>query len=149
MLRALCLVLTAVVDGGEPATPGVGRERPPLPTMLSGADAGVEDGGLAGAATVDAGAADGGSRARWRPWEGALFDGGVSDLVELPVGAQVELTFPQRTVAIICDDPTLFTLEALPTTHRFTGLKPGHTHCGFWYAARPFPHRYVDIAVVP
>lgn len=116
---------------------------------VSGSDAGVRDGGLADAATVDPGAADGGSRARWRTWESALFDGGVSDLVELSVGAQVELTFPQRTVAVICDDPTLFTLEALPTSHRFTGLKPGHTHCGFWYAPQPFPHRYVSIAVAP
>jgi hypothetical protein len=145
MTRALFLLLVVTLeaggtpDGGRPGAPDAGQ---PGDGGVAGRDGGARP-------EVDAGRPDAGPPASWRAFTGeSLFDGGVSDLVELKVGASIEVSFPRQTVSIVCDDVTLFTLEPLVTTFRFTGLKPGHTHCGFWFEPNSFPNRYVDITVL-
>jgi hypothetical protein len=114
-------------------------------------DGGVPDAGR-DAGVVDAGVPDAGPRVgSWKTFDGYSWfdDAGTTDLVTLPVGASVEVRFPQPTISVVCDDLELVRVEGQVESYRFTGLKRGQTHCGFWYEKRAWPSRYVEVTVVP
>jgi hypothetical protein len=104
-----------------------------------------------GAGGPDAGAPmDAGVRAvaRWTAYQGdAVADAGATDLVEVSVGAMVEVPVPQPVVMTVCDAP-LAQVETRAEGTRFTGLRPGATHCGLWFFKAAFPQRYVELRVV-
>jgi hypothetical protein len=117
-------------------------------------DAGVRDAGIAADAGVDGGVdagVDAGPVTSWRAFEGlvAFDDAGTTDVVTVSVGASVEFHFPRASLSSTCDDRDLFTLVGLVDSFRLTGLKPGQTHCGFWFERRAWPNRYVEVNVVP
>lgn len=131
MLRAVTAAVLALallgVDGGEP-------------------DAGSVDGG------ADAGAPDAGRpsvTASWVHADGGLLDEetGVSDRVVVPVGGRQDVLLPQKLLYGHCDDQSLLRIDGEGDTLIFRGLKPGRTHCGFWFHESPFPGRYVEVVV--
>ncbi len=146
MRSLLALLLVAVIpDAGAPRDGGVGLRSD------GGADAG-RDGGIADAGVADAGVPDAGPRAgTWKAFDGLTFfdDAGTSDLVTVPVGVGVEVRFPRPTISLVCDDVGVVKVEGFVDSFRITGLKPGLTHCGFWYERRMWPSRYVEVTVVP
>jgi hypothetical protein len=130
-LSLLLLPLLAAVDGGVAAP-----------------DGGHPDAGVAARdAGVEARAPAAPERWKWVHGDGGwIADGGVSDFLTVRVGetARVQLELP--IVLMQCDEP-LLELDATEDTLLLTGLKPGHTMCGFWYAQRAWPHRYMDVTV--
>jgi hypothetical protein len=117
-------------------------------------DAGAADSGSALAVGTDGGSdagLDAGPIATWRAYAGlfAFDDAGTTDVVTVSVGASVEVRFPRTSFSSTCDDRELFTIVGLVDSYRITGLKPGQTHCGFWFEKRPWPNRYVEVNVVP
>ena len=106
------------------------------------ADGGV-DGGVPDAGVADAGPA----RWNWIDGDGGwLLDGGITDILTLRVGETAHIVFPLPIVLMQCDEP-LLGLGATEDTLLLSGLKPGHTACGFWFDKRAWPHRTFDVTV--
>ena len=104
----------------------------------------------ADAGTQDAGA-DAGSTApatwKWLDGDGGfLLDGGSTDVLTLRVGETARIVFPFPIVLMQCNEP-LLGLGATEDTLLLTGLKEGHTACGFWFYQRAWPHRSMDVTV--
>ncbi len=136
------LLLAVLVHAAPPgASPSF------VSASASDAGRGVDGGSDGG---FDAGH-DAGPIATWRAFEGmvAFDDAGTTDVVTVSVGASVEFHFPRTSFSSTCDDRELFTIEGLVDSFRITGLKPGQTHCGFWFDKRAWPNRYVEVNVVP
>jgi len=129
-LAMLGLALAAATAPGAPSAP-------PAP------DAGLDGG------TPDAGAPHPSPLARWTEYPPAqVADAGATDLVELSVGAFVDLRLPYPVLVSVCD-AALATIEDRPDGGlRFTGVDGGATHCGLWFFSNSFPQRYVDVRVV-
>ncbi|MDP2270408.1 MAG: hypothetical protein Q8N23_24025 [Archangium sp.] len=96
--------------------------------------------------TPDAGVPDAGSW-RWIDGDGGwLLDGGSTDILTLRTGETARIVFPFPIVLMQCDEP-LLGLGATEDTLLLTGLKTGHTACGFWFYQRAWPHRSMDVTV--
>ena len=96
--------------------------------------------------TPDAGVPDAGSW-KWIDGDGGwLLDGGSTDILTLRVGETARIVFPFPIVLMQCDEP-LLGLGATEDTLLLTGLKTGHTACGFWFYQRAWPHRSMDVTV--
>mgnify|MGYP001587890816 FL=1 len=78
----------------------------------------------------------------------SVLDGGYSDALSLRVGETAEVVFPFPIVLMQCDQP-LLTLAATQDTLLLTGGTPGRTSCGFWFYERAWPHRFMDVIVLP
>lgn len=132
-LACLCLAAHAATDGGGAA------EEPP--------DGGALDGGARDAGADMAPAAP---IATWDSIDGGLLDAetGLSDRVTLTVGASQRVTLPQHIMSGHCDDQSLLRIDGEGETLIFVGLKPGRTHCGFWFSVQPFPSRYFEVLVL-
>ncbi len=129
----LAALLVSLGGAGPPLPPPAGRDGGPA------MDAGPGDAGAGG---------DAGPLARWtllEPWQ--VEDAGATDLVELSVGAWLEVPLAKPVVLTVCD-AVLAEVEALSTGLRFTGVDAGATHCGLWFFRSPFPQRTVDLRVV-
>ena len=105
----------------------------------------------ADAGTPDAGVADAGIAApvtwKWIYGDGGwLLDGGSTDVLTLRVGETARIVFPFPIVLMQCDEP-LLGLGATEDTLLLSGLKAGHTACGFWFYQRAWPHRSMDVTV--
>ena len=105
----------------------------------------------ADAGTPDAGVADAGIAApvtwKWIDGDGGwLLDGGSTDVLTLRVGETARIVFPFPIVLMQCDEP-LLGLGATEDTLLLSGLKAGHTACGFWFYQRAWPHRSMDVTV--
>ncbi len=103
--------------------------------------------------STDGGTPDAGrppARSSWVQFDGgAALHGNVTDDVVITVGSAAQVSFPQNVISTRCDDLSVIAVSDTETSFVFTGLKPGTTHCGFWYSANAFPHRYVEIVVKP
>ena len=109
-------------------------------------DAGSPD---AGAGDADGGRPAAGPVARWTMLPAELMaDAGATDLVEVSVGASVEVPLQKKTVLTVCD-AVLAEVEDRPSGLRFTGVDAGTTRCGLWFFRNPFPQRTVRLTVVP
>jgi hypothetical protein len=118
---------------------------PPAAALPSSLDGGIADAGRDAGAD---GGLDAGPLARWTLFEpGQVADAGATDLVELSVGAWVEVPLDKPVVLTVCDAP-LAAVEERPKGLRFTGLDAGATHCGLWFFSNAFPQRYVEVRVV-
>src|SRR4051812_7719723 len=92
--------------------------------MTLAADGGVPDAGIT---------ADAGPTWKWINGDGGwLLDGGSTDVLTLRVGDVAHIVFPFPIVLMQCDE-TLLELGATEDTLLLTGLKAGHTSCGFWF----------------
>lgn len=123
-----------------------------LASSTAAPDAGRLDAGVDAGAS-DAGTPDAGPPARRASWVAAsdggyLADGGISDLVVVPVGGKIGHRFPHPTILIQCDRP-LVEITADVDTIYLHGLDAGHTQCGFWFFRQPFPNRFADVTVDP
>lgn len=108
---------------------------------------------LDGGAPLDAGVPDAGSkpapRVSWKHAQGEwMNDAGLTDVLVLHVRDVAEVKFPFAIVLMQCDEP-LLTLGATEETLLLTGAKAGHTTCGFWFDRRAWPHRTMDVTVLP
>lgn len=114
--------------------------------LLLALDGGVS---LDAGAALDAGVPDAGPRVRWTHDKGEwLNDAGVTDVLVLHLRDVAEVKFPFPIVLMQCDEP-LLTLGANEDTLLLTGAKTGRTRCGFWFDRRAWPHRTMDVAVLP
>src|SRR4051812_34154972 len=105
------------------------------------ADGGIPDGGI----TPDAGPTTGWN---WIDGDGGwLLDGGSTDILTLHVGDVARIVFPFPIVLMQCDEQ-LLGLGATEDTLLLSGLKAGHTACGFWFYERAWPHRSMDVTVL-
>ncbi len=96
--------------------------------------------------TPDAGVPDAGSW-KWIDGDGGwLLDGGSTDILTLRMGETARIVFPFPIVLMQCDEP-LLGLGATEDTLLLTGVKAGHTACGFWFYQRAWPHRSMDVTV--
>lgn len=85
---------------------------------------------------------------KWIDGDGGwLLDGGSTDVLTLRVGDVARIVFPFPIVLMQCDEP-LLGLGATEDTLLLTGLKIGHTACGFWFYERAWPHRSMDVTVM-
>jgi hypothetical protein len=95
---------------------------------------------------------DAGTPAPTKTWNwidgdgGWLLDGGSTDVLTLKVGDTARIVFPFPIVLMQCDEE-LLGLGANEDTLLLTGLKVGHTACGFWFYPRAWPHRSMDVTV--
>lgn len=113
-----------------------------------GLDGGVTDGGASDGGVVDAGPPP--PKSSWQYVEDGGFldeDAGISDRVVAPVGGSQSVRFPHPVIFGHCDDQSLFRIDGTEDTLIFRGLKPGRTHCGFWFVRQPFPNRFVEVTV--
>jgi hypothetical protein len=111
-------------------------------------DAGVPDAGIPDAGIADAGL-DAGPPPRWSWIDGDggwLLDGGFTDILKVRVGETARVVFPFPIVLMQCDEQ-LLGLGATEDTLLLTGVKAGHTACGFWFDVRAWPHRSMDVTV--
>ncbi len=113
--------------------------------LLLAADGGIPDGGVpdAGLATP--------APVKWKFIDGDggwLLDGGFTDILSVSVGETARVVFPLPIVLMQCNEP-LLELGATEDTLLLTGAKEGHTACGFWFDKRAWPHRSVDVTVLP
>ena len=105
---------------------------------LTEADAGL-DGGVDASCTV--------AQPSWQALDGGeLFAGGFTDLVELPLGASLDLTLPREVIMTVCDDPLVEVQPSGGTIH-LVGRRPGVTQCGFWYFKGSVPNRFARVSV--
>ena len=108
------------------------------------------DGGL----VIDAGVPDAGvptpappAKWKWIDGDGGwLLDGGSTDVLTVRVGETARIVFPFPIVLMQCNEE-LLGLGATEDTLLLTGLKAGHTACGFWFYQRAWPHRSMDVTV--
>jgi hypothetical protein len=75
------------------------------------------------------------------------MDAGATDLVELSLGASVEVPLPMPAVMTVCDAP-LASVELTDAGVRLAGRERGLTHCGLWFYRNAFPQRLVEVRVI-
>lgn len=107
----------------------------------------MDGGSDAGGAAPDGGVPAAPARWRWIDGDGGwLLDGGSTDVLTVRVGETARIVFPFPIVLMQCDEP-LLSLGATEDTLLLTGIKAGHTACGFWFYERAWPHRSMDVTV--
>ena len=100
------------------------------------ADGGTPDAGVADAKTW-----------KWIDGDGGwLLDGGSTDILTLRMGDTARVVFPFPIVLMQCNEP-LLGLGATEDTLLLTGIREGHTACGFWFYSQAWPHRSMDVTV--
>ncbi len=96
--------------------------------------------------TADAGVADA-KTWKWIDGDGGwLLDGGSTDILTLRLGDTARVVFPFPIVLMQCNEP-LLGLGATEDTLLLTGVREGHTACGFWFYSQAWPHRSMDVTV--